>query len=367
MNILILNWRDIKNPKAGGAEIILYELSKRLIKEGHSIIWFCSSFDEALPQETFEGITIIRRGNKFSVYLEALWYYKQLSEKPDIVLDSVNTICWQTPLYVERQKRILYTNQSARRVFFYEYPWPFALLGFLLEPLQYLSYKRTKAICYSDSIKNDLISFGLSKENISVFPLGIDHARYKPGKKFRQPTFVFVGRFVKNKRPDLVVMSLKAVAKKYPLVHLYLVGYGEEEKNLRSLIVSLGLDRNVSIVNKNNGFFAKDKKDMKVTLMQAAWAIIVPSVKEGWGMVVTETASCGTPAIVSNVTGLRDSVLHNKTGIILSRDPTPQELSNAMLTIIKDMGFRNRLEKGAILWSKKFSWESSYEAFKKLL
>src|SRR3989344_6531016 len=142
MNILILNWRDIKNPKRGGAEIILYELSKRLIKEGHSIIWFCSSFDGALPQETFEGITIIRRGNKFSVYLEAFWYYKQLSEKPDIVLDCVNTICWQTSLYVEWQKRILYANQSARREFFYEYPWPFALLGFLLEPLQYLTYKR---------------------------------------------------------------------------------------------------------------------------------------------------------------------------------------------------------------------------------
>lgn len=367
MNILILNWRDIKNPKAGGAEIILYELSKRFIKEGHSIIWFCSSFDEALPQETFEGITIIRRGNKFSVYLEAFWHYKQLSEKPDIVLDAVNTICWQTPLYVERRKRILYTNQSARRVFFYEYPWPFALLGFLLEPLQYFSYKRTKAICYSNSIKNDLISFGLLKKNISVFPLGIDHARYKPGKKFRQPTFIFVGRFVKNKRPDLVVMSLKAVAKKYPLAHLYLVGYGEEEKNVRSLIVSMGLGRNVSIVNKNNNFFVKDKKDMKVTLMQAAWAIIVPSVKEGWGMVVTEAASCGTPAIVPNVTGLRDSVLHDKTGIILSPNPTPQELSKAILRIIEDASLRERLGKGAISWSKKFSWERSYETFKKLL
>ena len=367
MNILILSWRDIKNPKHGGAEIILYELSKRLIKEGHSIIWFCSYFDNALSDETFEGITIIRRGNKFSVYIEALWYYKQLSEKPDIVLDTINTICWQTPLYVERQKRILYANQSARRVFFYEYAWPFALLGLLLEPLQYLSYKNTKAICYSDSIKNDLMAFGLPKENINVFPLGVDHLRYKPGKKFVQPTFIFVGRFVKNKRADLIILAMKAIVKKYPRSLLYLVGYGEEEKKLRSLIASMGLDRNIFIVNKNNVFFAKDKKDMKVKLMQAAWAIIVPSVKEGWGMVVTEAASCGTLAIVSNVTGLRDSVVHNKTGIILSADPTPEELSNAMFTIIKDVGLRERLGKGAILWSKKFSWESSYAAFKKLL
>ena len=169
MNILILNWRDIKNPKAGGAEIILYELSKRLIKEDHSIIWFCSSFDKASSQETFEGITIIRRGNKFSVYLEAVRYYKQLSQKPDIVIDCVNTICWQTPLYVEREKIVFYTNQSARKVFFYEYPWLFALVGFILEPLQYLSYKRVKTICYSDSIKKDLMSFGFSKENIKFF------------------------------------------------------------------------------------------------------------------------------------------------------------------------------------------------------
>ena len=364
MNILILNWRDINNPQKGGAEIILYEFVKRLAKEGHSIIWFSELFEGAKKEEEVNGIKIIRRGNRYSVYFHALFYYLKLEKKPDVVLDCVNTICWQTPLYVKKSKRIFYANQSAREIFFYEYPFPLSLIGFLLEPLQYLTYKNTSVLCYSKSIKDDLVSFGLPKKNINVFSLGVDHTRYKPSSKAQVPTFVFVARFVKNKRPDVCIEAIKIVTKMFPNVRLYLVGYGKKELALKKLVEKYNLESNIFVINKNNMFLEKDEKDLKVKLMQESWGLILPSVKEGWGMVVTEAAACGTPSIVSNVTGLKDSVLNNKTGFILSKNPKKEELAFAIMKFITDEKLRKELIKNSIAWSKKFSWENSYNNFR---
>lgn len=366
MKILILNWRDTKNPESGGAEIILYELAKKLVRDKNDVIWFCSSFKNSLKEEMHDGIKIIRSGNKYSVYFHAFRYYKSLKVKPDIVLDCVNTICWQTPLYVDQKKRILYTNQAAREVFFYEYKFPFSVIGFILEPLQYLTYKDTNIICYSNSIKEDIVSFGIKKENVTTFPLGIDHKRYFPAKKSFNPTFIFVARFVRNKRPERCVTAMVIVLSKYPKAKLYLIGYGREEENLRKQIKKLNLTKNVFIVSKNNFFLKSDMRDEKVRLMQKAWALLLPSVKEGWGMVVTEAAACGTPSIVSNVTGLKDSVLDNKTGIILSNNPSPKEIGNAMIFLIENRQ-RKDFYKNSIAWAKNFSWTKSFDVFSKYL
>src|SRR5437879_3318402 len=42
MNILILNWRDSKNPLAGGAEIVTLEHAKAWVRAGHHVTWFTS-------------------------------------------------------------------------------------------------------------------------------------------------------------------------------------------------------------------------------------------------------------------------------------------------------------------------------------
>ena len=114
-------------------------------------------------------------------------------------------------------------------------------------------------------------------------------------------------------------------------------------------------------------FFKKNDKDAKINLMQNAWALVFPSVKEGWGMTVSECAACGTPAIVTGVTGLRDSVVKDKTGLVVSKNPTDKELARAMIKIIENDKLRKKLSKNAISWSKKFTWDESYRGFKKIL
>ena len=52
MNILILNWRDPKNPKSGGAEIVTVQHAKAWIKRGHSVTWFASRYKNSRKQKS---------------------------------------------------------------------------------------------------------------------------------------------------------------------------------------------------------------------------------------------------------------------------------------------------------------------------
>lgn len=368
MEILILNWKDVKNPHAGGAEIIAFEFAKRLVKDGHRVTFFSRSFNNAQQEEVLDGVKIVRRGNRFSVYIRAFLYYRNLKKKPDRVIDMVNTICWQTPYYVSKKNRIAYVNQLAKEVFFFELNKPLSYIAYLLEKFQYISYRRTKFLCYSQSTSRDLQNLGISKKNIKIFKLGLDHNRYKnQGKKTDYPLFICVGRLVKMKRVDLCIKSFADIVKKYKNAKLAIVGVGPDENRLINLVKKYKISEQVVFVNKNNFFLIKNKLDEKVKLMQKAWCLLLPSVKEGWGMVVTEAAACGTPSIVSNVTGLRDSVVKDKTGLILSEKPSQKELSDAMFKIIEDNNLRNRLSKQAVKWSKNFSWDKSYKEFKELI
>ena len=74
MNILWFNWRDIRNPDAGGAEVFTHQVAKRLVKMGFEVTLFTSKFEEAKRQEEIDGINVVRHGNRYSVYRKAKAY-----------------------------------------------------------------------------------------------------------------------------------------------------------------------------------------------------------------------------------------------------------------------------------------------------
>lgn len=368
MNILILNWKDIRNPNVGGAEIIVYELARRLVKDRHTVTWYCGNFVGGSQGEEIDGIKIIRRGqDKLSMYLQAPIYYWGLKKKPDLVIDMSNTIFWQTPLWAWKSKRIAYLNQLAQEVFLYEYPLPLALLGIFIERVQYLTYAATKFICYSESTKEDLQKMGIKKQQIKTFLLGLDQGRYTPGKKSKTPLFICVNRLVKMKRTDLAIKAMKYVKEIHPNARLVIAGYGYERKQLETLRDKLALRHEVHFLDENVLFFTKTQKDQKVKMMQQAWALVFPSVKEGWGMTVTESAACGTLTIATDVTGLKDSVVDGKTGILVPANVSPEELAKVMDRIIEDEKLRHGLSKNAFSYSQKFSWDKSYKTFSQII
>ncbi len=360
MNILILSWKDIKNPDSGGAELVTFEFAKRLVNEGNQVTIFCRKFSNSQPVEHIDGIRIHRKGNALTTYFHAWRYYKKLNPKPDLVIDMLNTIFWQTPLYVPKSKRLAYVNQLAREVLFYELWPPISWIAYLLEHLQFLSYKTTQVLCFSNSTKQDLLKIGLNESNIHIFPLGIDPKKYRQGQKTEFPLFLCVNRLVRMKRTDLAIKATWTLKPKYPGIRLHIMGRGYEQERLQSLVQKLNLQKNVSF-----DFNGSDGE--KIKLMSQAWALIFPSVKEGWGITVTESAACGAPTIASRVSGLIDSVQEGKNGIFVSKNPSPKELAQAMERIITDDKLRNKLSEESVRLSQNYSWDGSFKVFYSLI
>jgi glycosyltransferase involved in cell wall biosynthesis len=179
--------------------------------------------------------------------------------------------------------------------------------------------------------------------------------------KSDSPLFVFVGRLVPMKRAVLCIDAMREVVARHPQARLAIVGSGPEEERLVAHARRLGLEQAVSLVTRDPVFGRGG--DRKVELMQRAWALLLPSVKEGWGMVVTEAAACGTPSIVTDVTGLREAVRPDETGLVVSANPTAAELASAMLRLVEDSELRNRLSAGAIEWAALFDWDRSFGRF----
>ncbi len=111
MRILILNWRDIRNPSSGGAEILTHEIAKRFVKKGHEVILFTSRFLNSKTEEIVDGVKIVRNGHpdvRFmfqSVHFRAYQFYKTESKKKpfDFVIDEVHGLPFFTPWYVKCQ------------------------------------------------------------------------------------------------------------------------------------------------------------------------------------------------------------------------------------------------------------------------
>ncbi len=361
MHILLLNWKDIEHPAAGGAEIVALELARRLVKEGHEVTWFAPRFVGAASAAEKDGVRIVRRGNILSVYFWAWRYYLAHQADIDLVIDSVNTLCWLTPLYTKRSIGIVY--QLAEEVLYYHLPWPIAALAYWLEPFMYRLYRRTPIVCISESTRQDLIRIGLSPDYLHLMKLGLEEGRFAANsEKAASPLFVCVGRLVPMKRFDLAIRALKIVREQSPAARLVIIGRGPEASSLRALARECGVSEAFELFD-NSTLLDNSGEDFKVMWLSRAWALVHPSVKEGWGLVVIEANACGTPAIVSNVCGLRDSIVANRTGLVVSANPSLAELAEAMLAIIQDRALAHRLESDAVEWAKHFRWEQTYFDF----
>jgi glycosyltransferase involved in cell wall biosynthesis len=82
--------------------------------------------------------------------------------------------------------------------------------------------------------------------------------------------------------------------------------------------------------------------------------------------VIIEAASQGTPAVVYNVSGLRDTVKHEKTGIVLTEN-SPKEMATQALLLMRNKKKYHKFQDNCLLWAKSLTWEKATEESMKLI
>lgn len=364
MRILIFAWRDIKNPLAGGAEICKYEVGKRWVEWGHEVTIFTTRFNESSREEEIDGIKIIREGNPLTVKLHAWRHYrKYLRGRYDVVIEEANGwIPWYCSYYVD-EPTIALKHQTGRNfdefnpkcsVAHYELP-PIINFGvYVLEPYLLKYFNGMPILAMSESTKKDFLDLHHSPENIYVVPQGINVKPIdKIGEKERDPTFIYLGRLKKAKRIEHILKVISIIKTQYPNVQLWIVGSGTASYIAHLKRLARGLN-----ISDNTTFFGYLGEEMKNSLLQKAHALIITSIREGWGLVVTEANAMGTPAIGYDVAGLRDSIINGKTGILVKSGDV-EALGKAIINFMEDKDVQSTITKNALEWSKEFSWERS--------
>ncbi len=366
--ILWLAWKDLNHPGAGGAEVVLWELSKRMIAEGHVVTVLTCGYDGASKRETIQGVEVIRVGTSRYIHpFQALVYYiRHMRNKYDIVIETVNTACYFSVLFGGTAKRYLLNHQLAREIWYYETKAPLNHVGYyILEPLalRLLSLAHVPMITVSESTREDLMGFGFRPDLMHIISEGIELAPVKDLttiKKYDKPTLLSLGALRAMKRTQDQIAAFEMAKATTPDLVLKIAGssndpYGRE--TLQKIAASP--------YSSDIEYLGKVSLEDKISLMQQSHLILVSSLKEGWGLIVTEAASQGTPAIVYDVDGLRDSVRNGETGVITA--PKPSAMAEAITQTLHDRKLYNDYRQAAWAWSKEITFDKSYADLKGVL
>lgn len=362
--ILWLSWKDLSHPQAGGAEVVKEQIARRLAKAGYEIVILTSGFNGARSKEERDGYKIIRVGGRWTVYWAAYRFYKKnLQGWPDLIIDEVNTVPFFAKFYVKEQN-ILLIHQLARKVWFYQLPLPFGLIGYLLEPIYIWLLRDRNVVTISESTRKELRRFGHRSNHVYIISMGTD---IEPVEnlfgiiKYGKPTLLSIGSIRPMKRTDHIVRVFEIAKKKIRNLQLIIAGdaTGVYGSSVLGLIARSPYMDSITTLGQVS-------KEKKIELMQKSHVLAVTSIKEGWGLVVTEANSQGTPAVVYDVDGLRDSTIDGKTGVI-TKCNTPQALADAIVDMLSNHSHYSRLREAAWKASREITFEKSAQDLMEVL
>ncbi len=359
MNILIFSWRGPGHPYAGGAELVSHEHAKSWIKKGHSVTLFTSYFKGAKQEEHLDDVKIIRSGHAIlMVQIRAFFWYLLINkERFDVVVDEFHGLPFFTPIFV-RSKKIAWIHEIAGNVWKYNWlPFPINLIVSLFGPtcellIFKLFYKNTPFLTFANSIKNDLIEVGIAGKNIKVINHGVNILKSKKNKN-KTFTVIFLGVLARDKGIEDALLAVKLLKDKVKDLKFWIIGKGEPSYTtyLKSKVSSLGI-KNITY------FWGFVDNRKKFDLLKKSSVLIHPSLREGWGLVVIEAAAMGTPTVGYNISGLKDSILNNKTGL-LCRENNPKDLFKNIMLLYENDSLYKKLSSNCLSWSKNFSWDKS--------
>jgi len=358
MKILATNWRCIKNPEMGGAEVHFHEIFRLIVKMGHEVTLVVHSFPNAKKEEIIDGIKIYRIGSKYTFKWAFRIFYKMKLAKNnyDLIVDDISKIPMDIPRYIKKPI-VGILHHIHGHTLYKEIP---AYMAYYIERCEKAIpkyYSKTPIFTVSPSTQDELVQLGQPKEKTDLLYNAINQRLFENTKveKSKTPLLVYVGRIKKYKQIELVINALPELKKKYPQIELQIGGSGDYLNELKKHANKMGVSNCVKFL----GFLTETEK---AELLGRAWLFVTMAMKEGWGITVIEANAMSTPVIGSNVPGLRDSINNGETGYLVEVG-NENELVNKISELIDDKTKLNEFSTNAKKWSLNFSWQNSAEHF----
>ncbi|MFG2821663.1 glycosyltransferase family 4 protein [Kitasatospora sp. NPDC048365] len=296
--ITVLAWRDLANPAAGGSELLVDRLASGLAARGHEVTLLCGG---AAPTGG-RRYRVVSSGGTYDHFLRTPRAFGRSVGSTDLLVEVCNGVPYLAPLWY-RGPVLCLVNHVHTELWDQRLPGPVARAGRLLEHRALArTHRRSLMVAVSPSTVGAMERIGVPADRIRIVPNGVERPEALLPEA-DEPLFVAVGRLVEYKRIDLLLRLWERVR---PITggKLVIVGDGPERARLEA-------QAGPGVV-----FTGRVDEAQKHRLLCRSWLLLHPSSLEGWGLVVTEAAIRGTPAVGFDIPGLRDSVVHGTTGLL---------------------------------------------------
>ncbi|WP_233266660.1 glycosyltransferase family 4 protein [Tomitella fengzijianii] len=364
--VLLLCWRDSGHPQGGGSERYLEQVGEQLARRGVRVTLRTAGYPGAPARGRLGSIGVSRGGGRITVYPRALAAIALgrigvgplRGARPDVIVDTQNGIPFFAALVAGAPVAVLVHHCHKEQ-------WPVAgralgRLGWWLESVASPRlHRRRQYLTVSLPSAEELETLGVEGERIAVVRAGLDPvpAAVTPGcavSRTAHPSLVVLSRLVPHKQIEDAMYALARLRPLMPDLRLDVIGDGWWSEPLHRHARELGVADAVT-------FHGHVSEEHKHRLLAQSWVHVMPSRKEGWGLVVVEAAQHEVPTVgYRGSRGLTDSVLDGVTGLLVD---DREELVAAVSELVGDANLRAELGRKARTRVQEFSWERSGEAF----
>ena len=343
----VLAWRDLDDDEAGGSENHADEFMRRWQDAGLSVMHRTSHAVGRPSVDVRHGYDVVRRGGRMTVFPRVAISETLGRMGPyDALVEIWNGVPWLSPIWC-RKPRILILHHIHGPMWNQMFPKPIAALGRTIETrLAPPLYRRTPTVTTSTDTHEELMHLGWKPELVTTGPVGVDDFFSPGGDKTTHPSILAVGRQAPVKRFLDLLEQVRRTRERVPNVTLTLVGDGPERGSIEAWI----RDHDASWVTLTGRVERTVLRDH----YRRSWIVASASLAEGWGLALTEAAGCATPAVATDISGHRCSVLHDRTGILAPLN----ELGDAMAVVLSDEVLRKRLSTEAERRARTLTWDA---------
>ena len=345
MRIVINAWRELANELAGGAEILVDHLAQGMLDRGHETHLVVGG-----PVGLRE-YNVASAGGVYGHYLRAPLVRRRVAPRADLVVDTAAGMTYCSPL-LRRAPTILLVHHLHTEQWAQWFSRPVAAMGRRFESdFVPMVYRRCLVVAVSESTADGLERIGIDRSRIRIVRNVADPPPPGPPiERSTEPLFFALGRMVPHKRMRTLVDIWAQVQ---PIVggRFVIGGDGPERKSVEALNIP-GLE-----------VLGRVDDETKHRLFDQAWFLVHGASHEGWGVVITEAASHGTPCLAFDVPGVRDAVVNESTGVLAADS---DQFIKYWIDLAGDRAKMERYGRAARLRSAEFSATATLDSFEQV-
>ncbi|MDD5093856.1 MAG: glycosyltransferase family 4 protein [Dehalococcoidia bacterium] len=346
----------------GGGEKRIWELSKGLTDRGHEVHVFGMKSWEGENIFVKEGIHLHgffqprelfvaeRRSIGEAIHAGRKIFPCLLKERFDVIDCQASPYfpCFSSRVasFVRREPLVI-TWYEVWNDYWYEYLGKKGIFGKFVEKA--VARLAGTVIAISEQVKDDLIAIGVKAENIKIVPDGMNLIQIQAVEATERVRFdvLYAGRLAEHKNVDTLIRAIAVLRGIIPNIKCGIVGDGPERDRLERLRIELSLQENVELL----GFLEKD--DDVISTMKASRVFVLPSTREGGGLVTLEANACGLPVITIDhpQNAAKEVVLNEKNGFLCKL--SDEELAYA---ILNGLNSSENMKKDCIDFASRYDW-----------